>query len=81
MHHNWIKGLSEEETKAIKREYKQALLLRERLESLLEDKIEQSLKEMRDVVKKGDVVHLTEYYADELSRQATLADIIKLIKE
>lgn len=81
MHHNWIKGLSDEESVAIKREYKQAALLRERLEVILENKIDQSLKEMRDVVKKGNVTNLTEYYADELSRQVTLEDIIKLIKE
>ena len=81
MHHNWIKGLSDGDAMAVKREYKQAILLRERLVVLLENKIAKSLSEMRDVVNKGEIVNINEYLIDELGRQRTLEDVIKLIKE
>lgn len=76
----WTRGLSDEETKQLKKDYIQATLLRERLVVLLQNEIEKSLKEMRDVAKNGGVSALSEYYADELATQRTLEEVIKLIQ-
>jgi|TARA_R110000787_G_scaffold193899_2_gene305419 hypothetical protein len=76
----WTRGLSEEEIKQLKKDYMQATLLRERFVLLLEQEVAKSLKEMRDVARNGSITNLTEYYVDELSRQRTLEEIIKLIQ-
>ena len=76
----WTRGLSEEEIKQLKKDYRQATLLRERFVLLLEQEVAKSLKEMRDVARNGSITNLTEYYVDELSRQRTLEEIIKLIQ-
>lgn len=76
----WTRGLSEEEIKQLKRDYVQATLLRERFVLLLENEIAKSLKEMRDVARNGSITNLTEYYVDELARQRTLEEVIKLIQ-
>lgn len=81
MNPKWCNNLDETEAKTLTREFKQAALLRERLEVILSKEIDKSLKEMRDVARKGVVSNLAEYYADELARQRTLEDVIKLIKE
>lgn len=80
MQPRWVRGLSEEEAKQLKKDYIQATLLRERFIVLLEQEIQKSLKEMRDVARNGNVTNLTEYYVDELARQRTLEEIIKLIQ-
>lgn len=80
MQPRWTRGMSEEDAKLLKAEYKQASILRERLQYLLEQEIDKSLKEMRDVARNGNVPNLMEYYVDELARQRTLEEVIKLIQ-
>ncbi len=80
MQPRWCRGLDEVEAKELESEYKKSILIRERLEVLLEQEVEKSLKEMRDVVRHGGNVNLPEYYADELAKQRTLIEVIKLIK-
>lgn len=75
----WVRALSEQESKEMEVEYKKAVLLRERLSSILDEEIQKSLSEMRDGAKTVGI-NLTEYYADELSKQRTLEWVIKLIK-
>lgn len=80
MNSKWFFNLSEQEKEELERDFKACALTRERLVLVLEKEIENSLKEMRDVAKGGSVPNLSEYYADELSKQRTLDWIIKLIK-
>lgn len=76
----WFYNLSEKEKKELELDYKACALTRERLVEILEKEIQKSLKEMRDVAKHGNVPDLSAYYADELSRQRTLEEVISLIK-
>lgn len=80
MQPRWLRGLDEQEQTNLKDEYKRGIILRDRLVALLEDDINKSMMEMRDAAR-GGVINLTEYYTDELARQRTLEDVIKLIKE
>ena len=80
MQPRWYKGKDKEEAKAITVDFKQAIILRERMVELLKEDIEKSLKEMREAVRAG-VPNLTEFYTDCLSKQRTLKDVIKLISE
>jgi len=54
---------------------------RERLVEMLAQDIDKSLRDMRDGAKSGQISNLSEYYADELSKQRTLEYVISLIKE
>lgn len=80
MHSKWLLNLSELEKEELENDYKACALTRERLIVILEREIDKSLKEMRDVAKSGNVLSLTEYYADELSKQRTLDWVAKLLK-
>lgn len=80
MNSKWYYGLSEEDQDRLKADYKAAALTRERLGVILEKEIQNSLREMRDVARSGNVPNLPEYYADELSKQRTLEWVISLIK-
>ena len=64
----------------MERDFASSILIREKLQEILEEEIDKSLKEMRDVAKNRNVSSLTEYYADELSKQRTLEYVISLIK-
>jgi len=76
----WHRGKNEQQTKELLANYTQSNLTRERLVEMLSDDMQTSLKEMRDAAK-GVIPNLSEYYADELSKQRTLLSVIKLIKE
>lgn len=76
----WFKRQDEEQSKKLKADFMACSVTRDRLVEMLEDDIDKSLKQMRDAAK-GQIPNLTEYYADELSKQSTLEDVISLIKE
>lgn len=80
MNSKWYNNLSDAERDQLDNDYKACALTRERLAVILEKEIDKSLREMRDVVRSGSVPHLTEYYADELSKQRTLEWVVSLIK-
>lgn len=75
----WSRSLDEQAKKEMERDFASSILIREKLQEILEEEIDKSLKEMRDAAK-GDIPNLTEYYADELSKQRTLEYVISLIK-
>jgi Zn-dependent peptidase ImmA (M78 family) len=76
----WSRSLDEQAKKEMERDFASSILIREKLQEILEEEIDKSLKEMRDVAKNRNVSSLTEYYADELSKQRTLEYVISLIK-
>lgn len=78
----WFKGLERNSpaAKALKANYLDSILMRERLVAMLEEDIDASLVRMRDAAK-GVIPNLSEYYADELAKQSALDEVIKLIKE
>jgi len=76
----WSRNLNDAETAIMKKEWLASVSVRERLMVMLEEDIDKSLSEMRDVVKDGNVLHLTEYYAEEFARQRALQEVINLIK-
>lgn len=76
----WSRSLDEQAKKEMERDFASSILIREKLQEILEEEIDKSLKEMRDVARNGNIASLTEYYADELSKQRTLEYVISLIK-
>ena len=64
-------GLSADDKEHVKAEWQSSPTFRGQLVKVLDNEIKQSLMEMRDAAK-GDIPNLTEYYADELSKQRTL---------
>lgn len=76
----WLKGLDDQAQKELREDFISCPLTRERLTSILEDKIDNSLRQMRDAAS-GGIPNLSEYYADELATQKTLEYVISLIKE
>lgn len=76
----WSRSLDEQAKKEMERDFASSILIREKLQEILEEEIDKSLKEMRDVAKNRNVSSLTEYYADELSKQRTLEYVIGLLK-
>lgn len=74
----YLQGKGTKEALDLTLNYDQSALMRERLVEILERKIKLSMQQMRDAAK-GDIVHLSEYYAEELARQQTLEDVIKLL--
>lgn len=64
-------NLSEADKQAIKMEWGSCPTFRAKLVAILEEEIERSLMEMRDGAK-APIPNLSEYYADELSKQRTL---------
>lgn len=80
MNSKWLLNLSDQEKEELQRDFKACALTRERLVKVLDKEIDDSLKEMRDVARGSHVANITEYYADELSKQRTLEWVIKLIK-
>ena len=72
--------LSSHDAAQVEAEWKSCSTFRERLVAILEEEIQQSLTEMRDVATKGSVPSLTEYYADELSKQRTLEWVKSYLK-
>lgn len=80
MRPRWLLGMDEEEAERFTTEYKSAALFRERLSTLLQEDVNKSLKEMREAARGGNVLELSAYYADELSKQRTLEEVLKLIK-
>lgn len=76
----WFHKLSPQEKEELERDYKACSLTRERLVYILRGEIDKSLKEMRDVARNGSVPNLSAYYADELSKQRTLEEVISLLQ-
>ena len=72
--------MDDQSEKEFREDFLSCALTRERLVVLLKDKIDVSLRDMRDAAS-GDVPNLSEYYADELATQRTLDYVISLIKE
>jgi len=76
----WNAGISERQQKALKESFLGSGLMRERLVSMLKEDIDKSLRSMRNATTR-EHSNLTEFYVQELARQSTLEDVIKLIKE
>lgn len=74
-----LHGLRPEDKAHVEAEYKSCPTFRQQLISVLEDEIQQSLVQMRDAAR-GDVPNLSEYYADELSKQRTLTWVKSFLK-
>jgi hypothetical protein len=74
-----LQNLSEADKQSLKLEYVSCPTFRAKLIDVLEDEIKQSLIEMRDAAK-GDIPNLSEYYADELSKQRTLEWVKTFLK-
>lgn len=77
----WFSGLTDQQKGELKASYLAGDLFREKLIILLEKEIDNSLSNMRGAASKQDHPDLSTYYADELSRQRTLAEVIDLLRE
>jgi len=66
-----LQGLSIDDKQHVEAEYKSCPTFREKLLDILDEEINNSVVQMRDAAK-GPVPNLSEYYADELSKQRTL---------
>lgn len=74
----WVQGMDEQQTKEMKAEYENSVLMRERLTQMIEKDIDESLIKMRAFAEKQQ--NLTEMYAAELAKQKAMLDIVKLIR-
>jgi len=80
MNLTWTKGKSEDEKNILTQEYIQAYHLRERLEEILEEKIQSCQKAMRDL-DKYDQASWPYYQADRLGQIRAYEEIISLFSK
>lgn len=66
-----LQNLSVQDQAQLQAEWNHCSTLKDQIIKILDKEIEQSLIQMRDAAK-GDIPNLSEYYADELSKQRTL---------
>jgi hypothetical protein len=80
MNTRWFKGLTDQQKKELKASYLQADVMRAQLVAMLEEDIDNSLKDMRRAARLGSA-SLSELYADELAVQRTLESVISYLTE